>query len=253
MSFLGLPPELRNNIYRRVLCYDGITPEVKSAWSPWQPCPDRLRPWEPSLTMGQNPWRNLQTERSALRMQLDVMAPVREGNYVGLLPVVPASDILNLFYVCHQIYEEARSIFWAENAFIFPGQDTMHVFLHRISAESFTMIRTLGIEKTVDAKWIEPANGGMQGSWGFTDVRIHPTLQPLHMSGWAIKYEENKCLRVQEVFDWSDPSNLKRRLFQVECKTTYNWLTWPSTSEWKGVQDIFAVTGGLSHLLLTGL
>lgn len=231
--FLELPAEIRNNIYRHVLCYDGITPEVKSAWSPWKPCALRTRRWEPSLSIRQDSSRNITTERSHPRMQLNVMAPVREGFYPGLLPLVLASDVLSLLRVCRQVYEEAHVMFWAENAFIFTSQDTMHVFLHQISAKCFQLIRTLGIEQTVNVEWINLANGGILGC-RFADVRIPPSLQPLHLSGWAIKYEEYVCLRDRWVADCSDPSELKIKKVTNWCKTTYNWLTWPSPAKWSG-------------------
>lgn len=244
--FLELPGEIRNNIYRNVLCYDGITPEVRSPWSPWNPCALRTRRWESSLSMRQDSCTNLATERSHSRMQLNVMAPVRKGFYPGLLPLVLASDVLSLLRVCRQVYEEAHPIFWAENAFIFSDQDTRHRFLHRISAKSFQLIRTLGVEKTVNAEWIKLANGEvLRGR--FADARIPPLLQPLHLSWWTIQYEEYICLRNHWVADYSNPSELKMRKFLIRCKTTYNWLRWPSTSEMERIQDTSGVTGDGLH------
>lgn len=200
--------------------------------------------------MRQESCRNLPTERSHPRMQLDVMAPVRKGFYPGLLPLVLASDVLNLLRVCRQVYEETHTIFWAENSFIFLSQYTMHVFLHQISAKSFELIRTLGIDNNVNAEWIKLANGGILGGW-FADVRIPPFLQPLHLSGWAINYEEYICLRDHWVADCSDPPELKMRKFLIRCKTTYNWLTWPSTSEMERIKDTSGVTSDISHNIWT--
>ena len=234
--FLELPAEIRNVIYRYVLCYDGITPEVRSAWSPWKPCAPCTRPQETSLSMRQGSCRNLETERSSTRMQLDVMAPILKAFYPGVLPPVLASDTLNLLRVCRQIHKEAHGIFWAENAFIFSNQDTMHVFLHRISAKSFELIRMLGIEKTANAEWINLANGGVLGYW-FADARIPLFLEPLHLYGLEIKFEEYVCLRDHWVADYSDPLELKIRKYMIRCKTTYNWLMWPSTSDMKRIKD----------------
>lgn len=244
---LELPAEIRNKIYRHVFCYDGIKPEVKSDWSPWGVTNLRTRPSQNPHGMRQDSGSNLATERFVLRMQLNVIAPVRKGYCPGVLPLVLASDIFNLLRVCRQIYEEAHAIFWAENAFIFSSQDTMHVFLHRIKAKSFELIRTLGIEKTVDAEPINIANGGIDIGFWYADVRIPPFLQPLHLYGWDASFEEYLCLRDHWIANYSDCMELKIRKMMIQCKTTYNWLTWPSISEVEQTKDASGSTGDGSH------
>ena len=244
---LELPAEIRNNIYRHVLCYDGIKPEVKSNWSPWGVPNVRTRPSQTPHRMRQDSGSNLATERSVLRMQLNVIASVRKGFYPGVLPLVLASDIFNLLCVCRQIYEEAHAIFWAENAFIFSSQDTMHVFLHRIKVKSFALIRTLGIEKMVDAEPINLATGGIDIGFWYADVRIPPFLQPLHLYGWDTRFEEYFCLRDHWVANYSDHMELKIKKTMIQCKTTYNWLIWPSVSEVEPTKDTSGSTGDGSH------
>lgn len=237
-NFLELPAEIRNNVYRHVFCYDGITPEVRSAWNPWQSRTVYTAPWRTPL---RNCFGNIITERSDLHVRLDVIAPIRKGIYPGAQLPVLASDVLSLLRTCRRIYEEAHSIFWAENAFIFPDQDTMHAFIHRLGTKSFELIRTLGIEKTVDAEWTN-ANGGIYLGYCFADVRIPPFLPALHLHGWESKVEEYYCQREHWVPEKSDSSELKIRKSKTACKTTYNWLTWPPTSGAKPVRDTSGVT-----------
>ena len=237
-TFLELPAEIRNDIYRHVLCYDGITPEVKSARSPWQSRTFCTRPSRNPLRRGQDLYC---TERSGPRLQLDVIAPIRNGFYPGVQPPVPAGDILSLFRTCRRIYEEAHPIFWAENAFIFPDQDTMHAFTHRIGARCFALIRTLGIEKTVNAEWIN-LNGGLDLGYWFADVRMPPFLQALHLHGWETRFQEYDCVREHWFPDRSDPSEVKIRKSMIRCRTTYNWLTLPRTSRVGPVRDTSGVT-----------
>ena len=179
-------------------------------------------------------------------MQLDVISPARNGLYPGIKPLVSASDVLNLLRVSHQVYEEAHRIFWSENAFIFPDQDTMHSFLHRISTESFALIRTLGIEKTVNAECINLENGAVDLGYWFADVRIPPFLQPLHLDGWETKFEDYVCLRDHWVPDYSNPLELKIRKFKIHCKTTYNLLTWPLTGEVERTKETSSGTADTS-------
>lgn len=222
-TLLELPPEIRNKIYRHTLCYDGITPEVTSPWNPWQ-SRTYIRPWIPLPSPGDDSV----TERPGLRVHLDVIAPIRNGIYPRAQLPVLASDILTLLRTCRQIYKEAHSIFWAENAFVFPDQDSMHAFTHGIGAKSFDLIRTLAIEKTADAEWIN-VNGCIDLGYWFADVRITPFLQALHLREWEIKFEDYYCHREHWVLEKSDPSEMKIRKLMIPCKTTYNWLTRPPT------------------------
>ena len=237
-TILELPAEIRIEIYRHVLCYDGITPEIKSVRNPWQSRTFRTGPWRNPFRMGQDSYS---TERTGPRMQLDVIAPIRNGFYPGVQRPVPAGDILSLFRTCRQVYEEAHSIFWAENAFIFPDQDTMHAFTHHIGAKCFESIRTLGIEKTVNAEWIN-LNGGIDLGYWFADVRIPPFLQALHLHGWETRFEEYHCEREHWFPDRSDPSEVKIRKSMIRCRTTYNWLTLPRTKQVESVRDTSGVT-----------
>ena len=191
--------------------------------------------------MHQNSRGDFVDERSRVRMHLDVVAPVRNGIYPGVQLPVFASDILSLLCACRQINQEAHPIFWAENAFIFPDQDTMHAFTNRIGAKSLNLIRTLGIEKTVNAEWIN-VNGGIDLGYWFADARISPFLQA-HLYGWEAKFEDYGCERAHWVPDRSDPSEVKIRKLMIRCKTTYNWLTRPPTSEALEVKSIKGSSG----------
>lgn len=237
-TLLELPAEIRNNIYRHALCYDGVTPEVISPWNPWQSRNVYSGLWEAPARI---PCNNFLTEKSGLRLQLDVISPIRNGIYPGVQVPVLASDVLTLLRTCRQVYEEAHVIFWAENTFVFPDQDTLHAFAHRIGENSFQLIRTFGIEKTVNAEWIN-VDGRIDLGFWFADVRITPFLQALHLEGWGTKFEEHYCEREHWVPDNSDPSELKIRKFMIPCKTTYNWLTSPRTSKAKPVRDNSAAT-----------
>ena len=234
---LTLPGEIRTKIYRHVLCYDGIKPEVRSAWTPWEqwdlctgPC--NLRVPHSSRHESCN---NFDHERSSLRMQLDVFAPVRRGFYTNDLPPVFASYVLNILRTCRQIYEEAHAIFWAENAFVFPSRLTMSRFKDRISDKSFELIRTLAIEDRVDIEW---------GNWGGSSfknrcfARLPPVLQqPGHSHEWKMNSDEYDCLRDHWSTDISNPRELKIRHHIVPCNIIYNWQTRLSISEVRLITD----------------
>lgn len=122
-------------------------------------------------------------------------------------PTIWASEELPLI-----IEGEAHPIFWAKNAFIFPDQDTMHAFIHRFGAKSFELIRTPGVEQTVNAMWIN-VNGGRDLGYWFTDVGTAQFPQTLYLHGWETKFEEHNCKRERWVPDLSDPSEVKLRKF----------------------------------------
>lgn len=151
-SFLDLPGEIRTKIYHQVLCYDGITPEVRSLWDPWHCGPVDGRPQELCRL---DPCAGRVTKPSGLHVQLDVMAPVRNGIAPGTQLPVLASDILTLPRTCRQVYEEAHPIFWAENAFIFPDQDALHAFTQCFNAKCLNFIGRLGIEATDDTERLD--------------------------------------------------------------------------------------------------
>ena len=178
-------------------------------------------------------------------MQLDVITSVRKGVYPTIVSPVLASDILNILRACRQIYEEAHAIFWAENAFVFPSLDTLHLFLHRISARSFGLIRMIGVEKTVNIEWIDLKNGCLLGCW-FPDTRLSPFGQPLPRYGWQAKLEEYDCLRDHWVSDSSNPSELRIKKFQIQCKTSYSWLKRLSSNEMESTKDASATTNDAS-------
>ena len=241
--FLELPAEIRNNIYRHALCYDGIIPEVRPSWTAWQSHTVCTTSWKTPLPMSRELGSNLATDWSSLRMRLDVMAPVRKGFYPGVVPSVLASDILNPLRACRQIYKEAHDIFWAENTFIFLDQETMHAFLHRIGTKNFNLIRSLGIERTINADCVYLANTIVDMGYTVADIRIPPFLEQLHLHGWESKVEEYSCSRDYWFLDNSDPAELKITKFLIRCKTTYNWLTWPSNSEVEPTKETSGATG----------
>lgn len=124
------------------------------------------------------------------------MALIRNGVSPGVQLPVPASDILSLLRACHQVYEGAHHISWAENAFIFEYEDMTHAFTRRIGAKSFEWIRTLGIETTVNAECIE-VNGGTDLEFWLPDVKLSTYLPALYLHGWEGKFEEYYCKREQ--------------------------------------------------------
>ena len=235
---LTLPAEIRNNIYRHVLCYDGIKPEVRSAWTPWEqwdlckgPCNLRVR-----HSSRHESCNNFDHERSSLRMQLDVFAPVRRGFFTSDLPPVFANYVLNILRTCRKIYEEAHAIFWAENAFVFSSRLTTSWFKDWISDKSFELIRTLAIEDRVDIEW---------GNWRGSSLqkrcfaRLPPVLQqPGHSYGWKINSDEYDCLRDHWSTDISNPRELKIRHHIIPCKIIYNWQTRLSISEVGLITDV---------------
>lgn len=235
-AFLELPAEIRNNVYRHLLCYDGITPEVRSPYNPWLSHNFHTGPRSNLLPICQDPPGDTLIERSGLRMQLDVMAPIRNGIYHVVQPVVLASDILSLLRACRLIYEEAHPIFWAENVFIFPDQDIMHLFSNRIGAKSLDFIRTLGIEKTVSPDWIN-LHGSTNLAYWFGDLRIPPIRLPPYLHNWETGFEEYDCEREHWFTCRTIPSEGEMRKCMVPCKTIYKWLTRPPISEIKPVKD----------------
>lgn len=219
-TFLELPAEIRNNIYRHVLCYDGIKPEVKTASTPWPPRVNSYpRPSNNPFRTTEDSCGTRKIEESSSRMQLDVITPVRRGFYSGVQSSVSAREVLALLCACRQTYEEAYSIF--------PDQDAMHNFLHRIGPKPFALIQTLGIETTANAEWISLPDGDIDLGYWFADARIPPLLPPPHLYGWEISFEDYTGVRDAWIADYSDP--LRFRKIRIGCQTTYNWLTWPRT------------------------
>ena len=247
LHLLKLPGEIRNNIYRHVLCYDGIKPEVRPAWTPWEPwdlCtgPCNLRFPHSSRHDSCN---NFDHERSSLRMQLDVIAPLRRGTYPNNLPPVFASHVLNMLRTCRQIYEEAHAIFWAENAFVFSSTLVMSRFVERISDKAFELIRTLGIENRVDTEWVIQRGSSFQKC---SFAKVPPFLQqPGRSYEWEIKVDEYDCLRDDWVTNCSNPPELKITKNMIPCKTIYSWLTRLSTSKARLTTHDAGATNNNSH------
>lgn len=210
LHLLKLPAEIRDKMYRHVLCFDGVKPAIRFDWNPWQP----------SLT-----------ERSGLRMQVNVITPVRNGEYPGDLSHLLASDALSLLRTCHQVYKEAKFIFWAENAFIFLNGESMSTFMHQIRPECMQLIRILGIESVVDAVSLKIANGGNEDRvWPAHDSRP-PVLQPLQLDGWEVKVDNYLCKRLHWVPNPSELSYVQIRGLKIECMITYFWQTRPESSK----------------------
>ena len=244
---LNLPGEIRNNIYRHVLCYDGIKPEVRSAWTIWEPWDLCTGPCNLRFPHSSRHYSciNFDYERSGLRLQLHVIAPVRRGTYPNDLPLVFASHVLSILRTCRQIYEEAHAIFWAENAFVFSSAITMSMFVDRINGTSFELIRKFGIENRVDIEWMNRRGSSFQNC-GFT---ILPDFlqQPRSPYEWEIKVDEYDCLRDDWVTNCSNPSELKIIKHKIPCKTIYSWLTQLSTSEARLITHDAAATNNGSH------
>ena len=239
-NLLELPAEIRNEIYRHWLRYDGIKPEVRSPWNPWLPVnlwPEALKYLVP---MCQDRFGHPAIERSGLRLQLDVMAPIRNGAFHVDQPVVLARDILSPLRTCRQIYEEAHHIFWAENAFIFPDQDTMHFFTRRVGAQSFDFVNKIGIEKSANPYWTDSEVVDRESL--FADFRTPPIPQPLCLHGWEAKFEEFHGKSEHWVPYRTDLSEIKLSKCMLPCKTTYKWLTRPPTREVRTVRDASGVT-----------
>ena len=120
---LKLPAKICNNVYRHVLCYDGIKPEVRSTWTPWQRCDICAGPRNLYLRFPHSSHQDARSSfahaRPSLRMQLDVIASVRRGFHHGVLSLVFVSYVFNILHTRRQIHEEAHAIFCAENAFVF--------------------------------------------------------------------------------------------------------------------------------------
>ena len=237
---LNLPGEIRNNIYRQLLCYDGIKLEIRPNWSPWEPWNSRVGPC--------NHLRHHHSCLNCLRMQLDVIAPVRRGNYAGVLPVF-ASHILNILRTCRQIHEEAHAIFWTENAFVFSGLPTMAKFVERIGDKPFRLIRTLGIENRVDIDWMNRRGRAILEN--FRSERVPPFLQQPHRPHeWEIKVDQYDCLRDHWFTDCGSRGEIKLTSCKIPCKTIYVWMTRLSTSEVRLTTDSADATDG-SHGLCT--
>ena len=247
LHLLKLPGEIRNNIYRHVLCYDGIKPEVRSAWSPWEPwdlCTGPCNVHFPHSSR-HGSCSNFDHERSSLRMQLDVIVPVRRGFYPRTLPPVSVNYVLNILRTCRQIYEEAHAIFWAENAFVFSSELIMSRFVERISDKAFELIRTLGVETRVDTELVIQRGSSFQKCC-FTEVP--PFLQqPGRSYEWKIKVDEYDCLRDDWVTNCSNPPELKITKNMIRCKTIYSWLTRLSTTEARLTTHDAGATNNGSH------
>lgn len=205
------------NIYRHVLCYDGITPEFIFPWNPWYSCTYK---------------------RIGLHLQLDVMAPVRNGIPPSYQPAVIANYILALIRTCRQIYEEAKHIFWAENAFIFRDQDRLNAFTHQMSAKPFELIRAFGIENTINAEWYKKFRL-VDGIPWFANIRIPPLLEARHRHGWVTESEVYDTQGYHWIPDDISPSDKEAILNKSRCKTTYSRLTLPPTGEVKVVKGYF--------------
>lgn len=150
---LDLPAEIRTQIYREVLCYDGIAPEVK--WQDYGRAVEliyRETPPEPRFTTGifsDSPRNKSDPHFGSLRLQLDVIKGVRSKCLPHNRKSILATDILNILFTCSQIYSEANVIFWAKNAFIFTHTTAMQYFVHFLGFNQRKLLTKLGIERTI--------------------------------------------------------------------------------------------------------
>ena len=85
-------------------------------------------------------------------------------------------------------------------------------------------------------------DGGISLGFWFADVGAPPFLPALLLDGWETRFEEHYCEREHWVPDSSGPSELKIRKSMIPCKTTYNWLTSPSTGKAKPSKEKSGVT-----------
>ena len=118
--------------------------------------------------------------------------------------------------------KSARHI-WAENAFVLPSLLSMSRSGDRISAKSFELIRTLGIENRVGIEWINRRGSSFQEFWL---ARVPGFLQQLGRSyECEIKVHEYDCLQNFWVIEGSIPPELEVMKCMILSKTIYSWLT----------------------------
>ena len=131
--FLDLPAEIRNKIYRELLCFDGIMPESRWYWR-----------WCNQLCDG---FRTAKNPGSALRFQVDTVISVNNAIAPLNRPTLDAQWILMIFLTCRQIYNEAHVVFWSENAFVFRSEYRTARFLGTIGNAQQNLLRRIGLEQ----------------------------------------------------------------------------------------------------------
>ena len=165
-SFLSFPPEIRNLSYRELLVYDGITPEVKShthnyevdtdfreADPYWSGCYRIRQCPKPRGLLPVDPDEANEVELGTQRLQLNVIKHARNSILPVEQPRIFAKDILSIFSTCKQIHAEARTIFWAENSFVFQNACTMYDWIRGLGEPRRRLVTTVGNEARCNPQW----------------------------------------------------------------------------------------------------
>ncbi|KAL6722284.1 hypothetical protein ACLMJK_001391 [Lecanora helva] len=167
-TFLKLLSELRVRIYREILCYEDIRPEVRPGytdsknrtrwWKGFPQCNPRCHvPAHPLLggeIEGSRPGfedysREQPDVRPPVRLQLNTAASAAQGVRPCCRATLELSCFLNVLFACKQTYAEALPIFWSENNFIVDDIIDAYCFLKFIGSEPRSLLRNFGVKKTV--------------------------------------------------------------------------------------------------------
>lgn len=132
---LDLPGELRNQIYRKILCYDGLEPEVIS--------PDLYEhsPQDDWDTDSESP----SSESPSSNIQTVVLQHDEKGQAFCTREQISLITIINILFTNKRIYHEALLIFWSSNTFLFSSLRRLLPFLKFIGIEQRRFLRKIGI------------------------------------------------------------------------------------------------------------
>lgn len=163
VSFLDLPGEVRNQIYRPALVFNGIRPMAPD-------CYPYLRDVVVEIgwtSRWDEDWRDGIISPLVPFMQLDDLAVDTSKIYGSRKekPTIPTCEVLAVLSTCKQIYHEARTIFWAENTFVFSTQYDQWAFVRGLGQDRRNLITKLGLRIICHEHWVP-------GTWYWVQLQL---------------------------------------------------------------------------------
>ncbi|KAI4277728.1 MAG: hypothetical protein LQ337_001539 [Flavoplaca oasis] len=157
-TFLDFPAEIRLEIYKFVLCFDGVEPkidwvdyamdhrkhyEARERGSYREPEP-KPRPWPIEVRLDcltpHRPFFGTPDINPPPHHQTPPDAPISKGKQ----PLVPLASVLAIIGTCRQIYLETKGIFWSKNKFIVDNMWGFHYFAYGLGPHRLRYINCVG-------------------------------------------------------------------------------------------------------------
>ena len=158
ITFLDFPVEIRLEIFKFVLCFDGVEPkidwvdyamdhrkhyEARERGSYVEPEP-KPRPWPIEVRLDcltpHRPFFATPDIQPPSDPQPSFDTPVSKPKQ----PLVPLASVLAIASTCRQIYNETKGIFWSKNEFIVDNMWGFHYFAYCLGPHRLRYINCVG-------------------------------------------------------------------------------------------------------------